>query len=66
MIQQSKKLKILDEKRLLEKQNKQRVKYGLKPHKRLDTELIIFKHDKELQTNKNESENIEDSWRMYA
>ena len=57
MIQQSKKLKVLDKKRLLEQQNKQRVKYGLKPHKRLDIEFITIQNDTNLQT-KHQKENI--------
>lgn len=50
IIQCSKKLKVLDKKRLLEKQNEQRVKYGLNPHKRLDIEFITRKNNAVLQT----------------
>ncbi|MCK5261509.1 MAG: hypothetical protein KAJ44_04970 [Thermoplasmatales archaeon] len=66
MIQTSKKLKVLDKKRLLEQQNKQRVKYGLKPHKRLDIEFITIQNDTHLQTNENERQIEKDYLEGYA
>ena len=42
MIQVSKKFKTLDKEKLLKEQNKQRKKYGLKPHKRLDAESVLY------------------------
>ena len=50
IIQCSKKLKVLDKKRLLDQQNKQRMKYGLKARKRLDIEFITRKNNAILQT----------------
>jgi len=42
LVQISKKLKTLDEKRLLDKQNEHRIRYGLKPHKRLDKDFLYL------------------------
>ena len=41
-IQQSKKFKIIDKPRLLKLQNDTRLKYGLKPHKRIDLETVLY------------------------
>jgi len=49
------KYKAIDKQKLIQEQNKQRKKYGLEPHKRLDVEMVIYRqlHSKtdELQTN---------------
>ena len=42
MIQVSKRFKTLDKEKLLEEQNKLRKKYGLKAHKRLDAESVLY------------------------
>ena len=42
MIQVSKKFKTVDKKKLLEEQNRIRSKYGLKAHKRLDAESVLY------------------------
>jgi hypothetical protein len=41
-IQQSKKFKIIDKSKLLMLQNETRLKYGLKSHKRIDLETILY------------------------
>ncbi len=47
MVQASKKFKILDKEKLLEKQNKLRKKYGLRPLKRLSQEIVLYCLDDE-------------------
>ena len=42
MIQVSKKFKTLDKEKLLKEQNRIRSKYGLKAHKRLDAESVLY------------------------
>jgi hypothetical protein len=42
VIQVSKKFKTLDKEKLLKEQNKLRSKYGLKAHKRLDAESVLY------------------------
>ena len=53
MVQVSKRFKILDKEKLLEEQNKLRSKYGLKAHKRLDAESVLYllSDDEKEQTN---------------
>jgi hypothetical protein len=55
MVQCSRKLKTLDKKRLLQKQNEHRIKYGLKPHKRLDKDFLYLQKITDLQS-KNETQ----------
>jgi len=42
VIQVSKKFKTLDKEKLLKEQNEIRSKYGLKAHKRLDAESVLY------------------------
>lgn len=49
MVQINHKYKTLDKQKLVELQNKQREKYGLRPHKRLDAEFLYLQQDAELQ-----------------
>ena len=63
VIQQIEKLKVLDKKRLIERQNEQRIKYGLKPHKRLDADFLYQQRITEWQTKKELQK--EDIWRSY-
>jgi len=42
MVQISKKFKTIDKKKTLQKQNNIRKKYGLRPLKRLQTEMILY------------------------
>jgi hypothetical protein len=63
LTQISKKLKILDKKKLLEEQNKQRKKYGLQPHKRLDADYLYHKKITKPQTKKELQR--DDTWRAY-
>ena len=51
-MQWSNKFKVVDEEKLLKKQNELRNKYGLRPHKRLDAEMLLYvKNDDNLQAN---------------
>lgn len=45
MTQIGRKFKTIDKERLLELQNELRKKYGLQPHKRLDTEFLYALDD---------------------
>lgn len=57
MIQWSYKFKIIDKEKLLKLQNEQRKKYGLKAHKRLDTEFLYLQSDTETQKRDTPCEN---------
>ena len=68
MIQVSKKFKTLDKEKLLEEQNKQRKKYGLKPLKRLQADWVAIKNlyqQDDTGVTEESPEQESDDWRAY-
>ena len=68
MVQVSKKFKTLDKEKLLEEQNKQRKKYGLKPLKRLQADWVAIKNlyqQDDTEPIEESPEQESDDWRAY-